>query len=542
VDPVTRSEPHPLPVEAGLPVEVGPGTAVRPPSARPPSRVGLEPALLDVRGLTKRFGEIAALTDVDLTVLGGEVHALVGENGAGKSTLLKLVYGVYESDQGRVRVGGTELATASPAAARAAGIGMVFQDLRLAPALTVAENVALALPGGLRLDRRGIERRVLAASSEYGLSVDPRALTRQLSIGERQRVEILKVLMTGARLVILDEPTSVLAPQEVGALFTVVRRLRAAGLGVVVVTHKLAEVRAVADRLTVLRGGRVVLSGACPADHTDDELVTAMVGHRVPPLAAARPPVPQDVAPVLELRDVRALGDRGHEALRGVSLQVRPGEVLGVAGVAGSGQKELCEVALGLRAPTQGAVHVAGADGDRPGPAAVLRAGTVAVPEDPVADAVVGRMTVLEHMALDGSPLPRRGVGIDWATVRRRAGELDERVGLQMAPVHRRLAELSGGNLQRVLLTRELGRPAALVVASYPSRGLDIANTRRTQEALLEQRAAGAGVLLVSEDLDELLALADRVLVLREGQVAGVADAGSTDRMAIGRLMVGGAV
>ena len=508
--------------------------------ARPAGSSGTEPALLDVRGLTKRFGEITALFDVDLVVLAGEVHAVVGENGAGKSTLLKLVYGVYEPDEGRVRVGGVALRSATPAAAREHGIGMVFQDLRLVPALTVAENIALAMPDGLLLDRRGLVKRITAASDEHGLAVDPRAVVRHLSIGERQRVEILKVLMTGARLVILDEPTSVLAPQEVESLFGVVRHLRDRGLGVVIVTHKLAEVRAIADRMTVLRGGRVVLSGATPGEHSDEELVTAMVGRHVPGLSAARPAVP-DAPPVLELRGVRVQADRGHEALRGIDLQVRPGEVLGVAGVAGSGQKELAEVALGLRAPTHGTVHVAGVTGGRPSAAAVLGAGTAAVPEDPVADSVIGRMTVLEHMALDGGPVPRRGAGVDWETVRRRSLELDSRVGLQMSPLHRRLADLSGGNIQRVLLTRELGREVELVVASYPSRGLDIANTRRTQENVLGQRARGAAVLLVSEDIDELLALSDRVLVLHEGEVAGVVDAAATDRMEIGRLMVGGA-
>ena len=255
---------------------------------RPESVVGEPAALLEARSLTKRFGEVTANSDVDLTVMPGEVHALIGENGAGKSTLLKMIYGVYVPDEGRMWVRNTPLPPGNPAAARALGIGMVFQDLRLVPALTVAENIALALPGGLTLKLDALSARISEAARDFGLAVDPRATVRHLSIGERQRAEILKVLMTGARLVILDEPTSVLAPQEVEPLFAGVSTLRDQGLGVVIITHKLGEVRAIADRVTVLRGGRIVLSGEDPTRFTDAELIEAMVGRQVPPLAADR--------------------------------------------------------------------------------------------------------------------------------------------------------------------------------------------------------------------------------------------------------------
>ncbi|MFY1636854.1 ABC transporter ATP-binding protein [Solwaraspora sp. WMMB335] len=502
--------------------------------------VGRPTSLLSVRNLTCRFGEVVANDGVDFDVAAGEVHAVLGENGAGKSTLMKLIYGVYRPDAGELRVNGHATAVDSPAAARAAGIGMVFQDLRLIPAFTVTENVALALPGrGLRVDRRALSARIARAAEQYGLPVHPDALVRHLSIGERQRVEILKVLMAGARLLILDEPTSVLAPQEVDALFTAIRALRAGGLSVVVITHKLAEARAIADRVTVLRGGRVVLRNADPAGHTDAELVEAMVGRSVPGLASHRQPPGDEVAPVVTVRGVDVTGDRGEPALRGVDLDLRPGELVGVAGVAGSGQRELCEVILGQRRATAGSVRIGGVELHGQ-PRRALAAGAVGVPEDPLTDAVVPGLTVTEHLALADLAAVRRGLGIDWRAVRAQAGDRERRAGLRMAAGHRVVAELSGGNVQRVVLTRALGGPAAVVVAAYPSRGLDIATTRRTQELLLEQRDAGAAVLVVSEDLDELLAIGDRIAVLHAGELAGIVTPATTDRYAIGQLMLGG--
>src|SRR5882672_3050960 len=482
------------------------------------------PPLLTLRGITKSFPGVLANDRVDLDVHGGEVHAVVGENGAGKSTLMKVLYGFYRPDAGEVRLEGKPIQLQTPHDARRYRIGMVFQEMIQVPALTVAENVALFLPDlPAVMDRAAVGARIRETSERYGLAVDPAAPVWQLSVGEQQRLEIVKLLLANARVLILDEPTRSLAPHEIDGLFQVFANLRRDGYAVVFIAHKLREVLACADRVTVMRRG-VVAGSLTRAQATEAALVSLMFGAPMAePASRATMAGRPAAAPILQLERV-SVPAVGHGAgLAEIDLTIRPHEIVGVAGVAGNGQRELGDVILGLEPCRDGVKRLAGADATR-WPVATMRAsGVVFIPEDARSLAAVGGLTVLENMALGDTRKYARagGFAIDWDAVRSDLDRSLKRLGVSIPSPDRPIGALSGGNVQRVILARELARDPRLIVAFYPTRGLDVRSAIAAREQLLRARDAGAGVLLISEDLDELFALSERLVVLLRGRIVG---------------------
>ncbi len=499
---------------------------------------------LSLRGISKTFPNgIVANDGIDLDLWPGEVHAILGENGAGKSTLVKTLYGFHRPDSGTIELDGTKVEIHSPDQAKDLGVGMVFQSFMLIPNLSVVENVALSLRHAhFVVRKRQIAAQITEVAARYGFAVDPWAMVWQLSPGDEQKVEIIKLLLADARVLIFDEPTSVLAPHEVEGLYQVFARLKDDGYAVVFITHKMREVLACADRITVLRRGRV--AGTIDrSEATERTLVRMILGDEDAELSeeVGGHTLPHE-KPLIELRNVVAQDDRGGTALKGVSLAVAPGEIVGVAGVSGSGQKELGDVLLGLRKVRAGSVVLDGQDVTHWPTARFLRAGVACVPEDPVETGIVGGMSVLENMALgDGVDGGRPGwLPVNWAGVQRRVSGLGAEFNLSMPRLDVPVETLSGGNVQRLVFARELSRQPRLLIAYYPTHGLDVAATHAVHQVLLACRDSGAAVLLISEDLEELTQLSDRLAVMYHGSIVGVIAAKDADLTHVGLLMTGG--
>ncbi len=497
--------------------------------------------LLEMRGITKRFPGVIANEDVDFDVRNGEVHTLLGENGAGKSTLMKIVFGLYQADEGEVLLRGEPIDIRSPSEAIAARIGMVHQHFMLVPPLTVAENVALGLSSSRRpfTDLAKVSTRISEISDAHGLAVDPSTEIWRLSVGERQRVEIIKALYRDAELLVLDEPTAVLTPQEVDDLFVILRRMVDDGRGLIFISHKLHEVMALSDRITVLRDGRVAGS-TTPAEATRESLARMMVG-REARLTPHKGKVTVGDAR-LSIRNLTVIGDRGTPAVKNLSLDVLGGEILGIAGVSGNGQRELAEAVAGLRhTEPGGTITMDGADITTSSTRVRRNLGLAYVPEERMRDGVVAEFSVSENLVLvnHGSrEFTKRGL-LATGAIRRRSTEMVKQFAVKTPTIDTPIASLSGGNIQKVVMARELSASPGVLLACQPTRGVDIGSAEYIHSRLIEQRERGAATLVVSEDLDEVLGLADRIAVMYEGEIVAIIDSADAKREEIGLLMAG---
>lgn len=499
------------------------------------------PPILELRGITKQFPGVLANDHINLTLMPGEIHALLGENGAGKTTLMNILYGLYHPDSGQIVVKGREVVMDSPSSAIQAGIGMVHQHFMLVPVFTVAENVMLGVEpvrNGVFLDRSRVAEHVRELSRQYNLALDPDAYVKDLSVGVQQRVEIVKTLYRKADILIFDEPTAVLTPQEVDEFFKIMRSLVSQGASVIFITHKLKEVMAVADRITVLRNGRVA-GMALPSQTTPAELARMMVGREV--LLTVNKTPAQPAQPVLEVSDLRVLDDRGHPRVNGVSLTVRAGEVLGIAGVQGNGQTELVEALTGLRPVAGGKIVIQGQDSSFARPRQILEMGVAHVPEDRQRDGLVLSYPVADNLVLNTYYFPpfADGIFMHESAVLAAAEERVEEFDIRTPSVRTLTSSLSGGNQQKVIVAREFSRPIKLLIASQPTRGLDVGSIEYIHQRLIDKRDQGCAVLLVSPELDEIMSLSDRIAVMYRGRIVDVVPAESATREQLGLMMAG---
>ncbi|MBN2503186.1 MAG: ABC transporter ATP-binding protein [Anaerolineales bacterium] len=500
----------------------------------------MEP-VLELRGITKSFPGVLANDHIDLTLNKGEIHALLGENGAGKSTLMNILYGLYEPDEGEVFVKGKKLEVDSPSDAIAAGIGMVHQHFMLVPVFTVTENVMLGhedtVAGGF-LDRRATEEKIRQISKQYGLEVDPNALVGDLPVGVQQRVEIIKLLYREADILILDEPTAVLTPQEVDELFSIMKSLVEKGKSIIFITHKLREVLEFADRITVIRLGKVV-GATSPAEADQRSLASMMVGRDVDLHVKKEPAKPGEV--VLQVNDLKVLDDRDQMTVNGVTFDVRAGEILGVAGVQGNGQTELVEVLTGLRDSVEGKITLLDHDITGASPREITELGTAHIPEDRQRDGLVLSYPIADNLVLNTyyrAPFSK-GVVLQEKVIAEQAHELIEDFDVRTPSAFTTAGSLSGGNQQKVIVAREFSRPIKLLIASQPTRGLDVGSIEYIHGQVVRKRDDGTAVLLVSTELDEVMELSDRIAVMYRGKIVAVLPAAETTKEQIGLLMAG---
>lgn len=499
------------------------------------------PPVLELRGITKRFPGVLANDHIDLVLNEGEILALLGENGAGKTTLMNVLYGLYTPDEGEILVRGKKVTIRTPHDAIAQGIGMVHQHFMLVPVFTVTENVMLgdeSVKAGFVLDRQSVTQRIREISAQFGLKVDPEARVEDLPVGIQQRVEIIKVLYRKADILIFDEPTAVLTPQEVEELFKVFRSLIAQGKSIIFISHKLNEALELADRIMVLRHGRVVGS-VLPAEATEHSLANMMVGREVI-LEVQKPEVePGEV--VLEVEDLRVYDDRHLLAVDGVSFQIRAGEILGIAGVQGNGQTELVEALTGLRPIESGSIRLLGKDCTGASPRQIRELMSAHVPEDRQRDGLVLSFTVADNMVLNTyyEPPFAQGLNLRHEEIEKAAVERVARFDVRTPGVQVPVANLSGGNQQKVIVAREFSRPIKLLIASQPTRGLDVGSIEYIHSQIVQKRSEGCAVLLVSPELDEIMSLSDRIAVMYEGKILAILPAKEATRERLGLLMAG---
>lgn len=494
---------------------------------------------LELRNITKRFGTLVANDNISLTLAPGEILSLLGENGAGKSTLMNVLYGLLQPDEGQILIDDTEVKFSGPGEAMAAGIGMVHQHFMLIPVFTVAENVVLGHePTGKvgNLDLEAARKLVKEISDRFGFDIDPDAKIEDLPVGAQQRVEIIKSLARDAKILVLDEPTAVLTPQETDELMEIMRGLKANGTSIIFITHKLREVQKVADRIIVIRQGKVVSEASPKA--TAGELASLMVGREVD--LDTKKKAPKIGAETLVVKDLTVLDDRNQQMVNGISFSVHDGEILAIAGVQGNGQTELAEAILGLRKIHSGSIEVAGQDLTKSNVRQVLEAGVGYIPEDRKKDGLVGQFSIAENLMLDGSfgkPFAK-GVQIDFAKRDEIAEKLIEEFDIRTPSKETLAKQLSGGNQQKVVVAREMSRDLRVLIASQPTRGVDVGSIEFIHEQIVAARDAGKTVVIISTELDEVLALADRIAVMYRGRIVGIVDA-KTTREKLGKMMAG---